>query len=114
MTPALGCEKPSVNEKPSATSLEDPVEEFEWGMRRLKRALRLFRPSAAEGLATKRNVEYELIPPEGKQSNYTARVTVTSATSYLHGKRIKLDKKSATAEKSKAKDPNADAIDPVT
>ncbi len=110
---AIGCGGTNSNQQQEEVTQEDPEGEFEWGMTRLKRALRLSRPGISDGLVTKRDVEYELIPPSGKNSNYSARVTVVSATSFLHGKRkIKKKEKEETAkEEPKLDDPLANKED---
>jgi len=110
---AIGCGGTNSNQQQDGVIQEDPEGEFEWGMTRLKRALRLFRPSSSDGLVTKRDVEYELIPPNNKNSNYAARVTVVSETSFLHGKRkIKKEKKAETIkEEPKLDDPLANKED---
>ena len=84
---ALGCgNNPS---KPSQTAKvqQDPEGEFEWAMTRLERALRLNRPTSAKGIVTKRELEHELFPPSEVEPNYTARVTIFSKASFLHGRR---------------------------
>jgi len=106
---SCGCaDQPSV-----AVVQEDPAGEFEWGMTRLQRALRLFRPSGVDGLnVTERKVEYELIPPDDQNSNYTARVTIVSETSFLHGKRLlQKEEKSAAQAALEFEDPLAEETD---
>ena len=100
LVPVLGCGGES-DQSSVAVALEDPVGEFEWGMTRLERALRIFRPSSGGGLnVTGREVVHELIPPSDNQPNYTALVTVTTKSSYLHAKRsIKKDMKSGATQK---------------
>ncbi len=56
-------------------------------MKRLERALRLSRPSTADGMFTQRSMDYEVIAPNGTTSYYTAKVTITTETEFIHGKR---------------------------
>ncbi len=78
---SLGCgaSGPSVPQSPQ--SIPKPEAEFEWVIRRLKRALDTFNPSSgALGLRAKRELDYKLILPTDLQPNYKARVTITSKT----------------------------------
>ena len=112
LTLALGCE--SHTKQPSAAVVQEaPVKKFEWGMTLLKRVLRKSRPNGAEGLSvTGREVEYELIPPNDKNPNYTAVVTVVSKTSFLHGKPTQKKKReSKAAKESEILDPLAEKDD---
>jgi len=98
-----GCGESNTAPQP-AVIVEDPVGEFEWGMTRLERALRLFRPSAVGGLSiSEREMTHELIPPNDKNSNYTALVTIVSKASFLHGKRLKKKKETSEASKNESK-----------
>jgi hypothetical protein len=56
--------------------------DFEWAMQRLRRAVEDFTPRASLGLRVKRELSYELLPPDASQPNYTARVTIKSITKY--------------------------------
>jgi len=109
-----GCGGSKADPPSTAVVHEDPAGEFEWGMTRLKRALRLFRPSGGDGLSVKRKVEHELIPPNDKNAHFTARVTVFSKASFLHAKRKPKENKKPDAaqnEKSAFEDPLAEKDD---
>jgi len=85
---ALGCGSPTTSEQQANVVKEDPEGEFQWGIHRLERALRVFRPSSADGLnVTDRNLDHELFPPSDANATYTARVTITTEASFLHAKR---------------------------
>ncbi len=110
----LGCGG-SGDEAPASTVVqEDPKGEFEWGMKRLDRALKLFRPGGSEGLrVTDRKLDYQVFPPDANHDHYTARVTVMTEAAFLHGKR-KLDEEAVAAkpeEGPKIDDPLDDKTD---
>ena len=106
-----GCDKSSsspTNEAVSAPQV-DPKEQFEWGIRRLERMLKRTRPSTADGLYTERKMTYELFAPDGAQEQYSAVVTISTESEFIHGKRNigkKDEKKSEEAAKPKFEDPN--------
>ncbi len=113
----IGCGGSSADQSSSSVVQDDAVGDFEWGMKRLKRALRNFRPSGDGGFfVTDRNVEDELIPPNEKTPYYTARVTVTSKGSFMHAKRgPKKEKPEAEQdEESKIEDPLAEKDDDLS
>lgn len=91
-----GCgESSSKSPKQQAAAETDPNAEFEWGMQRLDRALRLSRPSTSDGLFTERKMSYEVFKPSGDTDHHTAKVTITTESEFIHGKR-KVDKKEAS------------------
>lgn len=107
-----GCDKSSSspsNESVAAPQV-DPKAEFEWGMKRLERMLKRTRPSTADGLYTERKMAYELFPPDDAQEQYSAVVTISTESEFIHGKRNigkkKDEKKSEDAAKPKFEDPN--------
>lgn len=92
-----GCDEVSNSAQPasqqSAQAGPDPVGDFEWGIERLERALRVFRPRGGDGVAvTERKVEHELFPPHDTVDHYTARIVVTSETAFIHGQRAMEEK----------------------
>ncbi|MGI9430107.1 MAG: hypothetical protein ACR2NM_15715 [Bythopirellula sp.] len=99
----LGCGDSQTEPLQTTGVQADPGGEFEWAMTRLERALRLFRPNSAEGLVTKRDLKYEWFPPTDATPNFTARVTVVSETSFLHGRRERVEKEEKPSEKKAAK-----------
>ena len=62
--------------------------DFNWAMERLKHAIEMIDPPRNMGIRVKRDMDYELFPPTKENSNYTARVTITSKTTFLHDKPI--------------------------
>ncbi len=91
----------STSNAPVAAEQKSPDAEFEWGMKRLERALRLSRPSTSDGMYTERSMDYELIAPNGETDYYTAKVTITTQTEFIHGKREsnkKTDEKKAESQ----------------
>jgi len=112
----VGCNESS--EPTPATSTvakQDPAAEFEWGVTRLRRALRLFRPSSSNGInITEQTVDTKLTSPDETTPNYTAAITVTTETSFLHGRRsapTAAAKKGSAEELSALEDPIADDFD---
>jgi len=108
-----GCGGSSADQRPKVA---DPVADFEWGMERLERALRLFRPGSADGLSvTQRKLDYELFPPDGTHPSYTARVTIVTQVAYLHGKLLanKEEKPKIQEEKQEIDDPLEDKTDEI-
>ncbi len=82
---SLGCGKsrPAVPFAPIPKN--SPAGKFDYAMQRLKRAVQDFLPSRRAGLHIgKREVSYELFPPDATRSHYTARVTIESETAYIH------------------------------
>ncbi len=108
----IGCGSGS-DKPPTNVVQEDPVGEFEWGMTRLKRALRISRPNGSDGVSiSARKVVYKLNPPDDKTPHYTASITITSEASFLHAQRKVKEKEKAKAEKeSDISDPLADKDD---
>ncbi len=98
---SLGCEesRPAV---PFASAQKDsPAGQFDYVMLRLKRAVLDFLPSRRAGLHVgKREVSYELFPPDATRSHYTARVTIESETVYVHNQPFqRVDKEKERQEK---------------
>ena len=88
-----GCNKEPQTQLKTTQAKHLPVKQFEWGMERLQRALDFSKPSLADGLYTDRKMAYELIEPTaGSDDRYTAKVTVTSTTEFIHEKRKTSDK----------------------
>lgn len=83
----LGCSNQDANKESLAVVEEDPEGEFAWGMERLERTLRLHRPTGAEGIITTSTLEHELTPPDDDNPRYTARVTILTKSSFMHGRR---------------------------
>ena len=106
---AVGCSDNKSDSRQTVGDQQDPEGEFEWAMTRLERALRQSRPTSTEGLVTTRDLEYELFPPSDAKPKYTARVTVVSETSFLHGQResIKKEEKKPEEKAPKLDDPIA-------
>jgi len=102
---STGCEETKTAAE-IAKDRADPEGEFEWGMERLKRALRDFSPSGADGVkVTDRKVEHKFFPPDKEHPNYRARVTITTETAFLHDKR---GPKEAEAEPKEDEEPKID------
>ncbi|MEM8946906.1 MAG: hypothetical protein AAGD11_17155 [Planctomycetota bacterium] len=94
-----------------------PKKQFEWGMERLQRALRLSRPSTADGLYTERKMTYELIEPTDDSDRFTAKVTVTTAAEFIHGRRkvgAGEDGEASSEDKPQPEDPLSDKSDELT
>ena len=107
-----GCGSPAPSEQQAETKT-DPEGEFEWGMRRLDRALRVFKPSGVNGMSVTRELNHKLFPPGDQNPNYTAHVTVSSKTLFLHAKRIRKANENPSAnqqEKSEIEDPYAEKL----
>lgn len=88
----IGCGGSSAKQKETSLAKQTPEAQFEWGMERLDRALRMSKPSSADGLYTERKLSHELIPPNGENQQYTATVTITTEAEFIHGRR-KTEKK---------------------
>jgi len=85
LSPALlgiGCETSRSDVTSSQRQDETAKADFDWAMARLRRAVETFTPSANIGLRMKRELSYELIPPDASQPLYTAQVIVKSKTAY--------------------------------
>ncbi len=84
----VGCEGPSRVPSAAKKLEHSPEAEFDWAMERLQRALDRFQPAAHLGLRIKRDLSYQLIPPDKPQFNYSAQVTIKSKTFYKSENRI--------------------------
>ena len=115
---AQGCGGSTAKQQKVQVTQEDPQGEFEWGIERLERALYEFSPSRAAGLnITERKVKHELFPPTEANPAYTARVSITTETSFLHGRRSgEKDQNPAVVREEPAAidDPLEDEADEVT
>ncbi len=109
---ASGCGE-SADSESSSVLQADPIREFEWGMTRLKRTVRISRPSGADGiLVVDRKLKHKVFPPNDAQPNYTARVTIATETVLLQGRRKGKEKKiAAPTKESTIKDPLADQFE---
>lgn len=104
-----GCGVSSEKQQQAADAKQTPQAEFEWGMERLDRALQMSKPSSADGLFTKRKMTHELFPPDENNESFTAKVTITTESSFIHGKR-----KVTKADNSKtASDGEPEIFDPL-
>lgn len=100
---AAGCGDSKASKQQTAVAQEDPQGEFEWGVTRLKRALRLFRPSSVDGLnIIEQKVDPKFFAPSDANSQYSAQITITTKTAFLHGKR-------PTKKSNKKDDPSDDS-----
>jgi hypothetical protein len=75
----LGCDTSDSAALRAKKALPKPEAEFNWVIMRLEHALEMFRPSGL-GLQSKREMTYQLNPPNESQVNYTALVTISSKT----------------------------------
>jgi hypothetical protein len=81
---SLGCEESRPIVPVPRIDTSTPTGEFEWAMEKLKRAVVEFQPSRRDGLQVgKRNVSYEVFPPDSERDDYTARVTIESEMVYV-------------------------------
>lgn len=107
-----GCEgSSSTQNDPTAVTPQvvDPKAQFEWGMKRLERMLKRTRPSTSDGLYTERKVTYEFFPADENSEQYSAVVTITTESEFIHGKRNigkQDEEKSEDGAKPKFEDPN--------
>ncbi|WP_146448280.1 hypothetical protein [Bythopirellula polymerisocia] len=73
--------------RPPVERSDIPAEaDFEWAMERLRHAIEMFLPPSSLGIRVKREMDYELNPPDKDNSNYTADVTITTRTIYSAGR----------------------------
>jgi len=75
-----GCN--SSTPEPATPKTPTPAAKFQWIVKRLRHALETFSPSGSLGLRAKRELTFDLFPPDSLESNYTARITITSKTFY--------------------------------
>ena len=81
---SLGCEESRPILPVARIDTSTPAGEFEWVMQKLERAVIEFQPSRRDGLRVgKRNVSYEVFPPDAEKEHYTARVVIESETMYV-------------------------------
>jgi len=106
---AVGCGGTVANPKQAAPISEAPLKEFEWGMKRLERALQLYRPGGSKGLnITDRKLDSQLFPPNDENPTYRARVTITTEIAFMHGRR----KSTKEGESNEAPDESPEIDDP--
>ncbi len=73
--------------RPPAERSSIPAEaDFDWAMERLRHAIEMFQPPSNLGIHVTRDLDYELIPPDAEQKNYTAHVTITTKTVFKPSK----------------------------
>ncbi|WP_148076026.1 hypothetical protein [Bythopirellula goksoeyrii] len=90
--------------RPPAERFSNPAEaDFDWAMDRLNHAIEMFHPPSSLGIRVTRDMDYELFPPNAEHSNYTARVTVTTKTIYVHGKPVSPSKNRREAQEKAKK-----------
>ena len=98
---SLGCE-PEMPMPPPRESTNPAEDSFYWAMERMEHAIERFRPSSSLGLRVKRELSYEIIPPQN-QDDYQARVTIATVTVYQHpapGSGKEQPKKSADSQEN--------------
>jgi hypothetical protein len=82
-------------------------------MERMEHALTMFQPPSGMGLSVKRDLDYKLLMPTDEQPNYTARVTISTRSTFNHGvtssanERKQKERKKAASQDLKLDDPYA-------
>lgn len=108
-----GCDGPEMPMPPPRESTNPAEDDFAWAMERLEHALTMFQPPSSLGLSVKRGLDYKLILPTDDVPNYTARVTISTRSTFNHGvtssakERKQAERKKAAAQELKLDDPYA-------
>jgi hypothetical protein len=110
---AAGCDGPEMPVPPPRESTNPAEDDFVWIIERMEHALKMFQPPSNLGLSIKQDLQYKVIPPSDKQTNYTAIVTITTKSSYNHGK-IPSRRERNEAAKKKAAEEDVELDDPYS
>jgi hypothetical protein len=78
-----GCGDSGTEQKAKTEPEDTAKEDFDWAMERLQQALDTSGSVARLNLRVKRDLSYELLPPDGSRANYAARVTIKTRSDYI-------------------------------